>query len=91
MSALKEYEEPKAVSKKCGLFNNFHFVRVNIRTIGFSFQDFFPFLLCVDVFASATSLRTGSTENSSCGQFHQHFICAFAPIFLRQKKFKPKM
>jgi hypothetical protein len=25
------------------------------------------------------------------GQFHQHFICIFAPIFFRQKKFKPKM
>jgi hypothetical protein len=25
------------------------------------------------------------------GQFHQHFICAFAPIFFRRKKIKPKM
>ncbi len=26
-----------------------------------------------------------------CGQFHKHFMIAFAPIFLRQKKFKPQM
>jgi hypothetical protein len=26
-----------------------------------------------------------------CGQFHQHFTSAFAPIFLRQKKLKPIM
>jgi hypothetical protein len=25
------------------------------------------------------------------GQFQQHFKSVFAPIFLRQKKFKPKM
>jgi hypothetical protein len=28
---------------------------------------------------------------NACGQFHQHFMSAFAQIFLRQKKFKPKM
>jgi hypothetical protein len=30
-------------------------------------------------------------EIDTCGQFHQHFMSAFAQMFLRQKKFKPKM
>jgi hypothetical protein len=30
-------------------------------------------------------------NRDQCGQFHQHFMCAFAPKFFRQKKFKPKM
>ncbi len=32
-----------------------------------------------------------SVISSACGQFHQHFFSAFAPMFSRQKKFKPKM
>jgi hypothetical protein len=30
----------------------------------------------------------GSGKYLTCGQFHQHFMSAFAPIFLHQKKFE---
>jgi hypothetical protein len=30
-------------------------------------------------------------ESVTRGQFHQHFMSAFAPVFLCRKKFKPKM
>jgi hypothetical protein len=41
--------------------------------------------LCLHLYPSS------SFQLATCSQFHQHFISAFAPILLRQKKFKPKM
>jgi hypothetical protein len=41
-----------------------------------------------ETYFTATSPKLNcATLNACCGQFHQHFIIAFAPISLRQKKF----
>jgi hypothetical protein len=42
---------------------------------------------------SSSSSKSGERKTNfghRCGQFHQHFMSAFAPIFLRQKSTNPK-
>ncbi len=41
-------------------------------------------------FCLEVSMYFNCTSIVPCGQFHQHFMSAFAPIFLRQKSFNLK-
>ncbi len=46
------------------------------------------FLLCSFQFSLALSFSIPlKTLKDTCGQFHQNYISAFAPISLRQKRF----